>query len=95
MKKQCSCETAHPPHTFGGRPMQFCNGITTPPTMPKGSVVRLKHPGRNGSRGTARIIRLYEDIQGGVILDKELNGFRSWNTDSLVLVTPKTKRRNA
>jgi|CryBogDrversion2_11_1035321.scaffolds.fasta_scaffold346815_2 hypothetical protein len=29
--ERCSCEVSHAPHTFGGRPMQYCPGIPFTP----------------------------------------------------------------
>lgn len=41
--------------------------------------------GRRVRRGrqTAVIIGMYNDIEGGVILDRYIEGFRSWNLDEL------------
>lgn len=47
--------------------------------MKIGDHVELRHkPGK-----TARIIREYPDIEGGVVLDRKLDGFKSWNVDDL------------
>jgi hypothetical protein len=30
--RRCSAECPHEPHTFGGRPMQYCEGVQTAPS---------------------------------------------------------------
>lgn len=46
----------------------------------KGDTVRLRD---NPKAGTARINYFYKDIDGGVILSRPLNRFKSWNVDDL------------
>ena len=43
-----------------------------------GRTVRLK-----GKKETAKIERMYSDIEGGVRLDKQIDGFWSWNIADL------------
>ena len=43
-----------------------------------GRTVRLK-----GKSAIAKIERIYSDIEGGVRLDSELDGFKSWNIEDL------------
>ncbi len=47
--------------------------------------------GRKVKRGKSvrTIVGIYPDIPGGVILDKPIEGFRSWNLDSLTLLEIK------
>jgi len=52
-----------------------------------GSTVRLK-----GGKRTARIVRFYSDIRGGVVLNRKLAGFYSWNTQDLEVVPAKKER---
>ena len=49
--------------------------------MRVGDTVRLKK-----GKKRARIVLFYEDIPGGVRLDRELSGFVSWNVEDLELV---------
>jgi hypothetical protein len=42
--------------------------------------------------GMARIIGRYSDVEGGVILDRGIEGFRSWNVEDLLKVEPKDQR---
>lgn len=38
----------------------------------------------------AIVHHLYDDVEGGVYLDREIEGFYSWNIDSLSLSPPPT-----
>lgn len=49
--------------------------------MQVGNKVRHKK-----TRRVAYIKGLYSDIEGGVILDREIDGFRSWNVQDLTLL---------
>lgn len=56
-----------------------------------GSRVRLKEDVRfrrdeDSKNETAVIELFYSDVEGGVRLDKELDGFRSWNVKDFELV---------
>lgn len=43
------------------------------------------------SLGEARINHFYPEIPGGVKLDREIDGFTSWNMDALVITKQVTK----
>lgn len=47
-----------------------------------GDKVRVR--GRRG--GVAIVQQIYRDIRGGIRLDREVDGFRSWNEDDVKLV---------
>ncbi len=47
-----------------------------------GSIVRLK-----GYKKQAKIKIFYRDIEGGVKLDRKLQGYWSWNIDDLEIVS--------
>ncbi|MBD3407322.1 MAG: hypothetical protein GF411_14490 [Candidatus Lokiarchaeota archaeon] len=58
-----------------------------------GRTVRLKDETcmiRHGEPGdkskTAKIERVYDDIEGGVRLDRQLDGFYSWNIEDLEIM---------
>lgn len=55
----------------------------------EGSLVRLR-----GRKTTARVRAMLTDIQGGVLLDGYLGGFRYWNVLDLEVV-PRKERKNA
>lgn len=61
-----------------------------------GKKVRLRASVREASvssqlNETATVLREYPDIAGGVKLDKELAGFRSWNVEELELTPEQVK----
>ncbi len=59
-----------------------------PCPMPKiGATVRLR-----GQRETATVMCHYTSVVGGVRLDKQLDGFYSWNKDDLVIVRQRSSR---
>lgn len=45
-----------------------------------------------GSRRRARIERFYADIRGGVRLDREIGGFKSWNVEDLRKLAPPGRK---
>lgn len=56
-----------------------------------GDTVRIKtevrkRRGDKGRRKTAQIERFYSDIDGGVCISEEIDGFRSWNVKDLDVV---------
>lgn len=53
--------------------------------MPVGTTVRLRlgSQGRPGPRRKATIVREYQDIPDGVVLEPTLEGFQSWNRGEL------------
>lgn len=53
--------------------------------MKIGTLVRLKlsTKTRPGKREVARVLRLIEDVRGGVYLDNPLEGFWTWNVEDL------------
>lgn len=57
----------------------------------KGDVVRLKPEVADGDTNTAKIDLFYGDIEGGVRLDRELNGFVSWNLLDLELAASRAE----
>jgi hypothetical protein len=53
---------------------------------PIGGIVKL----RENNDGRYAFIRIrYSDIDGGVIVEPELGGFRSWNESDLELIAPE------
>jgi len=52
------------------------------PTFKVGDLVRLQKD-ISQSKKTAKIVRFYTDIDGGVILDREIGGSKYWNIDCL------------
>lgn len=58
--------------------------------MKLGDTVQLK---AKPKAGAARIVLFYSDIQGGVRLDQELDGFRSWNVEDLKRCRAKGKKK--
>lgn len=53
--------------------------------------MRLKNARTEGDYHTATVMQWYKDIKGGVILDRRLAGFYSWNVSDLRRVKPKPK----
>ena len=56
---------------------------------------RFKLIGREVMIGKCRrtIIQVYDDIIGGVIVNKEVEGFRSWNIQECKLLPIKKRRK--
>lgn len=59
--------------------------------MEVGDVVYLESD-KGHVKQLAIIVALYDDIKDGVRLDRELDGFRSWNMADLVLVGKGIKK---
>ena len=55
----------------------------------KGTPVRLR-----GKTTTAKVVRRMRDIKGGVVLDRELSGFRCWNVLDLEKATQRQEAGN-
>jgi hypothetical protein len=51
-----------------------------------GTMVRLKKAVADGDTAKAKVLALLTDIEGGLFLDKPLNGFRYWNIKDVVRV---------
>ena len=49
-----------------------------------GDGVMLKKSLRHEDSDTAKIRNFYDNIDGGVVLDRHIAGFRSWNINDLV-----------
>lgn len=59
--------------------------------MKVGTPVRLKKAvSPKGKRETATITTKLESIEGGVVLDKPLDGFRYWNVNDLEKIEEKS-----
>lgn len=62
-------------------------GIAAQALITEGNVVRLKPEQAEGDTGTAMVIATLDpDIDGGLHLDRELNGFSYWNVADVEFV---------